>query len=119
MDSLMLNEVCALAESLPAFITVVRFLPRVSVLMFSQMCAPAESFVTFVTLIGLLSSVNSLMLCQMRALAESLFAFITLVGFLFCVSFFDVEQEMNSAGRLCHTRHTRKALLLCGFSYVV
>ena len=33
MNPLMLNEVSALAESLPAFITVVRFLSSMSILM--------------------------------------------------------------------------------------
>lgn len=119
MNPLMLNEVSALAESLPAFITVVRFLSSMSILMFSQMSAPAKGFVTFIALIGLLSSVNSLMLCQMGALAKGLFTLITMVGFFFCVCFFDVEQEMNNVERLCHTRHTHKALLPCEFSYAV
>lgn len=114
----MLSEVCVLAESLWAHIRAVRFLSSVSTLMFSQVRALGKASVTVTAFIGLLSRMNLLMLSQMGLLAKGFFTFVTLVVFSLC-EFFDVEQEMNSVERSCHTWDRHTALLLYEFSCVV
>lgn len=82
MDSLMYNKIRALTEGFPTFITFVRFFTSVDSLMFNKVWAPTETFNAPITRIGLLPSMNSLMQNQGWAHIKGLSTLITFIGFL-------------------------------------
>ena len=112
MNFLVSFEAWILRESLPTFITFIRFFSRMDFQIFNKSRVMPEGLLIFLTVIVFFFSMNSPMFNKGWALHEGSPTIIILIGFI-PTEFSDVQQRINCTSKIFHIYHSDSFSPVC------